>query len=1308
MLFNGSLITDCPIRQKIRDFYRIDENTAVDHILPLAEVNVGARSRAWERARKMVLKIRQDQVHNGAIDALLNEYSLSSEEGVVLMCLAEALLRVPDKDTQDALIRDKISQGKWSTHLGHSDSLFVNASSWGLLLTGAMVNYADKCKGDSFGLLKKTIGRLGEPVIRQAMIYAMKIMGDQFVMGETIKAATERAATKEQQGYVYSYDMLGEGARTANDAERYFKSYQEAIESIGAVALASGKNDPRKVPGISVKLSAIHPRYEFSQKKRVITELVPKLKALCLQAKSFNIGLTVDAEESERLDLSLDIIESVFSENDLAGWDGFGIALQAYQKRAIFVVDWLRQLTQRVNRKMMVRLVKGAYWDAEIKNAQKDGHLHFPVFTRKSSTDVSYHACANKLLAYRDTIYPQFATHNAYTAATIVELAGDDKEGFEFQCLHGMGDSLYDQIVSSENIQCRIYAPVGQHEDLLAYLVRRLLENGANSSFVNAVVDESQPVESLLGDPVEKTQRLKDTYNHQITQPIALYRNESRNEKHSEKSIAADVDRGMARDNSKGLDLTDINEITPLKSTLDKWFLTHQINLYKSQEGCLSVESAPIDRIVVNNPANCREIIGFHQQHNESDMLAMIDTADAAFVSWSKTPVVERAALLNRVADILERHRAELIALCIKEAGKVAQDGIDEVREAVDFCRYYALRAVALEQDERIEARGVVLCISPWNFPLAIFLGQVVAAIATGNTVLAKSAEQTSLIAIRTIELMQSVGLPAGVVQTIIAAGSEVGKVIIPDSRIQTVMFTGSTETGTRISKILAQRGGDQVPLIAETGGQNCMVVDSTALPEQVVDDVISSGFQSAGQRCSALRVLFLQEDVADHIITMLQGALAELQVGDPEKLSTDIGPVIDQKALGALNAHNEYMETHGKLLYQCRLSDDIASKVTGHDHFFFAPRLYEIDDISVLKQEVFGPCVHIVRFKGNEIEKVIDDINGTGFGLTMGIHTRIEHRAFELAKLSRAGNVYINRNMIGAIVGVQPFGGRGLSGTGPKAGGPNYLTRLVKEKATPDIEQFNLLPSQVAARIVALSGDDASQAVAQKIMNRASAAEKSWRLTELNTRISCVRQLLAKIADVDIADALADDLNRTLAAARSQLIDIEKRLKNPTHLPGPTGESNTLYLENRGNIICFADGKVSFHFWVLSIVTALATGNTVITVVSDLFYEEAQAFRDKFIDTGEDKNVFQVARLRHLSTMLEHPALSGVVVDGNCDRKHYISEKLAEREGAILPVISSEYFDNLIQRLITEKTISIDTTASGGNTSLMTLVEEG
>ena len=1272
MLFKDSLVTDCPIRQQIRDFYRIDEEAAIAHILPEADVNPSARSRAWERARKMVLQIRRDQEGNGAIDALLNEYSLSSEEGVVLMCLAEALLRVPDKITQDALIRDKISQGQWSAHLGSSDSLFVNASSWGLLITGSMVGYADHRNQNKFGLLKKTIGRLGEPVIRKSMNFAMKIMGKQFVMGETIEAATERAIEKEQQGYVYSYDMLGEGARTMDDALRYFELYKYAIEVIGKTANGRG---PIKSPGISIKLSAIHPRYEFTHQARVMDELVPKVKELCLLAKSYNIGLTIDAEESERLDISLDIIETVFSDSDLTGWDGFGLAVQAYQKRAIFVIEWLRHLTLRVNRKMMVRLVKGAYWDSEIKNAQKDGMAHFPVFTRKSSTDVSYHACANKLLEYRDSIYPQFATHNAYTAATIIELANGVTDNFEFQCLHGMGDSLYDQVVSNDNIQCRIYAPCGHHEDLLAYLVRRLLENGANSSFVNAIVDDTKPVETLLEDPVEKTQRLTQKYNKQIVKSSAMF--------------------GDERKNSNGLDLTDINEITPLKAALNNWF----------EENLLNENDLPENVNAVRNPANHKEIIGYHQHHNTEQMQQLIDNAQTAFTSWSQTPVCERSALLDRIADALEENREELIALCIKEAGKVAQDGIDEVREAIDFCRYYAVKAGELAQDNRLEARGVVLCISPWNFPLAIFLGQVAAAIATGNTVLAKPAEQTGLIALRTIELMQQVGLPENVVQAVIARGSQVGNVIIPDTRIKAVMFTGSTETGTRISQTLAERKGDQVPLIAETGGQNCMVVDSTALPEQVVDDVISSGFQSAGQRCSALRVLFIQEEIADKVITMLKGALAELHIGDPSQLSTDIGPVIDAKALASLTDHAKYMETHGKLLYQCAFSVDVKddNRHENKGHFFFAPRLYEIDDISVLTREVFGPCVHIVRFKAGEVEKVIDQINGTGFGLTMGIHTRIEHRAAELAQRSRAGNIYINRNMIGAVVGVQPFGGRGLSGTGPKAGGPNYLSRLMQEKVG-DIDENQ---EDVTVDIAPLVSDVQAVAQANVMIEKAATAEQTWRLTDLNTRISHVRQLLAKIAHVGIVDNLADDLNSTLADARAQLIAIEKRLNTPKILSGPTGESNVLYLENRGTVICFADKEVSFHFWVLSLVTALATGNTVITVVSDMFYNEAQAFVDKFNSTGASRGVLQVAKLAHLDAMLEHPKLAGVVIDSQCTRRVHMADKLAQRSGAILPVISSEYYDNLIQRLITEKTVSIDTTASGGNTSLMTLVED-
>lgn len=1262
MLFSEDLVTACPIRQQIRDAYRIDEEIAVSHILPLAEVDLRAKTRAWERARKMVLQIRAESVGSGGIDALLNEYSLSSEEGVVLMCLAEALLRVPDKATQDELIRDKLSQGKWSSHLGSSDSLFVNASSWGLLVTGSMVRYSDKNLQKHFGIIKRSLGRFGEPVIRKAMNIAMKIMGKQFVMGETIESATARAKTKEQKGYVYSYDMLGEGARTMDDANRYYRSYENAIHVIGRAADNKG---PRRSPGISIKLSAIYPRYEFTHREKVMSVLVPKLKALCLLAKQYDIGLTVDAEESERLDISLDVIEAVFSDDDLGTWSGFGLAVQAYQKRSIHVIDWLRQLTESVGRKLMVRLVKGAYWDSEIKNAQKDGLSHYPVYTRKPSTDVSYHACANKLLSYRDTIYPQFATHNAYTASIILELAGSDKQGFEFQCLHGMGDTLYDQIVTMDNIQCRVYAPVGFHEDLLAYLVRRLLENGANSSFVNAIVDVDRPVEELLEDPVEKIKRTKVKFNQQIKLPIAMF--------------------GAERDNSLGIDITDINELVPLKKAMEDWFEINQKNVAANHEP---------DLVPVTNPANLSEIVGYSRVNTKAEMLQMLDVAQEAYETWSQVSVGERADILRRTADALEANKEELYALCIKEAGKVLKDSVDEIREAVDFCRYYAAQAEELANDERLTSRGVSLCISPWNFPLAIFIGQVAAAVVTGNTVIAKPAEQTSLIALRAIDLMVASGLPKNVVQPVIAAGRDVGDTLLPDDRIAAVMFTGSTQTGTLISQILAKRGGEQVPLIAETGGQNCMIVDSTALPEQVVDDVIASGFQSAGQRCSALRVLFVQEDIADNLIKMIKGAMAELVVDDPQLLSTDVGPVIDERALKALTTHADYMSTHGKLIYQCQMGDATAR---GH---FFAPRLYEIDSIDVLQQEVFGPCVHIVRFKASEIETVVDKVNSTGFGLTMGIHTRIEQRAERIMRLSRAGNVYINRNMIGAVVGVQPFGGRGLSGTGPKAGGPNYLGRLMKE----DVETRP--PSSIQADPALLS-DEQAKTQAKKLVANAVAVEKQWRLTPLNDRMSYVRQLLAEVAKVDHIDDFANDLNGTLAAAREQLIDIESKLKKPTFLPGPTGESNILYLEPRGNVVAFADKQVSFHYWVLGIITALATGNTVIAVVSDLFYEEAAEFRSKFLLSGAPEGVLQIANLRHMQAVVQEEHIAGVVMQSDCQRRALVTHWLAQREGAILPTITAEFNENLINRLVTEKTVSVDTTASGGNTSLMTLEEE-
>ncbi|TRX55874.1 bifunctional proline dehydrogenase/L-glutamate gamma-semialdehyde dehydrogenase PutA [Thalassomonas sp. M1454] len=1261
MLFNGNLITNDPIRQQIRDHYRADENEVLNNLIPLAEIGANARSRAWERARQMVVQIRKDQTGKGGVDALLNEFSLSSEEGVVLMCLAEALLRVPDKLTADNLIRDKLAEGDWSSHLGNSDSIFVNASSWGLLFTGKLVNYTDENKKQQFGLLKKTIGRLGEPVIRKAVRYAMKIMGTQFVMGHTIDSAVERAVDTEAKGYTYSYDMLGEGARTMADADRYFDSYVKAIDVIGKAAKGRG---PQKSPGISIKLSAIHPRYEFTHRERVIAELIPRLKHLALAAKSYNIGFTVDAEEADRLDISLDVIGAVFLDEDLAGWDGFGIALQAYQKRALYVVEWVREQTLKAGRQMMVRLVKGAYWDAEIKISQVEGYNDFPVFSRKPSTDVSYHACAKKLLSYRDSIYPQFATHNAYTVATILEMT-DDYEGFEFQRLHGMGESLYDQVVVNDNVPCRVYAPVGHHEDLLAYLVRRLLENGANSSFVNNIVDENIPVESLLTDPVELVQSWQNKYNPQIPQSIEMF--------------------GSERANSKGLDLTTIDQITPMRDNLNAWFEK------------ATATQAVADAEAVINPANHNEVIGYIKHADSKAMQNILASAHTAFTQWSQTDVNVRAELLLKTADALEANQDELIALCIKEAGKIPADGVAEVREAVDFCRYYAARAPELMADKNLQSRGVVLCISPWNFPLAIFLGQVAAAIVTGNTVVAKPAEQTSLIALRTIELMTECGLPEGVVVPVIARGSEVGAHIVPDERIQAVMFTGSTETGTWISQKLAERQGEQVPLIAETGGQNCMIVDSTALPEQVVDDVVTSGFQSAGQRCSALRVLFVQEDVADKVISMIKGAMAELHVGDPAFLSTDVGPVIDNKAFTALNDHVSYLEGKSTLHYQCKLPE-----MGDTGNYFFAPRLYEISDLSVLKKEVFGPCVHVIRFKAADIENVIEQINGTGFGLTMGIHTRIEEKSEYLSKRSRAGNVYVNRNMIGAVVGVQPFGGRGLSGTGPKAGGPMYLTRLVKEINT---SAENTLTSEQKDLLQAQFNEHAADAwkIGAKLQS-AKNDELNWRDTAVGVRVSIVRQLLAKIADHKLFISQESELESALIAARQQLSVIEKALANPTTLPGPTGESNKLYLESRGILASIGDSDTSFEFWLVAIASALASGNPVIALVNEEFLDEAIACEEVLAQLGLVPGIFQAVSLNFLPSVLEHDYISGAIVENNSALKQWIGELLAARTGAILPVLTAQSHQALFKRLVTEKTVTIDTTAAGGNASLMTM----
>jgi RHH-type proline utilization regulon transcriptional repressor/proline dehydrogenase/delta 1-pyrroline-5-carboxylate dehydrogenase len=1019
-----------PLRQRLRALYRADETQVVEALLQAAELPPEIQDRIAARARRLVEAVRQNRVGGGGIDAFMHAYELSSKEGVVLMCLAEALLRIPDADTANALIKDKLRDADFGQHLGESDSLFVNASTWALMLTGRILKL-DEGASDLKGILKRMVTRSGEPVIRQAVTQAMRILGKQFVMGRTIEEALERAEASEARGYRYSYDMLGEAARTAADAQRYFEAYQAAIAAIGKAAKGRGAIAS---PGISIKLSALHPRYEFAQRKRVMHELVPRIVALGEAAKKFDIGFTIDAEEAERLDLSLDVIEAVSAAPSLAGWNGFGLAIQGYQKRCLPLVDWLADMARRHKRRLMVRLVKGAYWDSEIKNSQERGLPGYPVFTRKASTDVSYLACAQRLLASPDAFFPQFATHNAHTLSAIIEMAGGEEAArakLEFQRLHGMGEPLYEQVVPKEamGIAARIYAPVGSHEDLLAYLVRRLLENGANTSFVNRIVDEKAPLDEIVADPVMKVRKLPQKPHPRIPLPIDIY--------------------GAERRNSKGIDLTDLDVLVPLQREVEaaaarEWKTSAIIGGVP-----LAVEGGP-----VMNPADLQQTVGRVANAGPREVETAIARATRAFPDWAATPAGERAACLDRAADLLEAERASVLALCIREAGKTIPDAIAELREAVDFCRYYAARARADfarpmampgptgERNQlALHGRGVFACISPWNFPLAIFMGQVTAALAAGNAVIAKPAEQTPLIAGLAVAILHRAGVPGDVLHLLPGDGPGVGAPLVADPRIAGVAFTGSTETARAINRVLAAKDGPIVPLIAETGGQNAMIIDSSALPEQVVRDTVISAFQSAGQRCSALRVLFVQQDIASKLSAMLAGAMDELTVGDPSLLSTDVGPVIDKDAKGMLEKHAARMAREGSLIKEVKLNADCPLG------YFFAPRAFRIDGLSRLEREVFGPILHVVEYAADRLDDVIEAVNRTGYGLTLGIHTRIDGKASTIAERLRVGNAYVNRNMIGAVVGVQPFGGEGLSGTGPKAGGPRYLHRFATER---------------------------------------------------------------------------------------------------------------------------------------------------------------------------------------------------------------------------------------------------------------------
>jgi len=1024
-----------PARERTTAAYARDESDHLAELLAAARLPTDVQARVQATAEALVERTRVRAADPELVQAFMRQYDLSSEEGVLLMCVAEALLRIPDQLTADKLIRDKLGDAAWEKHLGGSSSVLVNASTWGLMLTGRVVSLAEDTRRDFGGAFRRLVARTGEPVIRLAVRQAMKIMGHQFVMGRTITEALERSLKGETARYRYSFDMLGEGALTTKDASRYFQAYKDAIGAIGAsLRSVGGSESVFAAPSISVKLSALHPRYEVGKRARVMAELTPMVLELAQHAKAQSIGFTIDAEESERLELSLDVIGTAFADKSLDGWEGYGLAVQAYQKRAPFVIDELATLARQVGRRMPMRLVKGAYWDSEIKKAQVEGFGGYPVFTRKVNTDVSYLACARRMFAATDALYPMFATHNAQTIAAIHAMAneGGTRRDYEYQRLHGMGEDLYAEVSGADQlgVPCRVYAPVGSHEDLLPYLVRRLLENGANSSFVNRITDSRVRAADLVADPVATVERNTIKPHPHIPQPRDLFR--SQNE---------------PRTNSMGINLANDAQLRDLAAKINA-----AVKPWSAQP-LVPGASAFGATVKVTNPADRREGVGEYLAASEANVQQALANGVKAQPGWDALPAASRAVILEKAADLLEARTPEYMAMCVKEAGKSLSASVAEVREAVDFLRYYACQARELfapvklpgptgESNQlTLHGRGVFVCISPWNFPLAIYLGQVAAALAAGNSVIAKPAEQTTLVAFAATKLLHEAGIPEDVLQFLPGDGATVGAGLTRDPRVAGVAFTGSNETAWAINRTLAARNAPIASLIAETGGQNALIADSSSLPEQVVKDAVASAFDSAGQRCSAARVLFVQDDIADKVMHMLAGAMDELVIGDPGLLSTDVGPVIDEDAKRNLEAHAARMDKEARLIKMAPLPGAVAHGC------FVAPRAYELKSLSQLDREVFGPILHVVRWKADNLDGVINDINGTGFGLTLGIHSRIDATIDHIAKHVRVGNCYVNRNQIGAVVGVQPFGGEGLSGTGPKAGGPHYLAKFATER---------------------------------------------------------------------------------------------------------------------------------------------------------------------------------------------------------------------------------------------------------------------
>jgi RHH-type proline utilization regulon transcriptional repressor/proline dehydrogenase/delta 1-pyrroline-5-carboxylate dehydrogenase len=1215
---NEIAISETGARARIRAAYAAEEAEVLRGLIDRIRLLPEDRRNVAATGAQYVDRVRRETSPT-MMEAFLAEYGLSTTEGVGLMCLAEALLRVPDAETIDDLIQDKIEPSNWASHLGHSGSPLVNASTWALMLSGKVLD--DDPKGPA-RVLRGLVRRLGEPVVRTAVERSMRILGRQFVLGETIENGLQNAREWERQGYTYSYDMLGEAARNDADAVRYHAAYAKAIAAIGKRS-AGGV---RSSPGISVKLSALHPRYEYTHREKVMSELVPRALDLARQAAKAKIGFNIDAEEQDRLDLSLDVIEAMLSDPDLEAWDGFGIVVQAYGRRAAPTIEALYDLAERLDRKIMIRLVKGAYWDTEIKLAQELGVSGFPVFTRKVNTDVSYMACAQMLMDRRDRIYPQFATHNAHTCAAVIAMAGNDKDSFEFQRLHGMGESLHKIVKESEGTRCRIYAPVGTHRDLLAYLVRRLLENGANSSFVNQIVDTSIDSKTISRDPVAEVELLGDAVaNPSIALPGNIFLPE--------------------RVNSRGFRVNEPASILALVAAREAfadttWTARPMIAGSPTPQG-------PARDVI--SPADPDRVVGQVHEATPAEVAAALDAALAGSADWKAWPVAERAAMLRRTADFYETNIAELTAITSHEGGKTILDGIAEVREAADFLRYYASEIERLNDEAPGAGRGVFVCISPWNFPLAIFTGQIAAALAAGNVVIAKPAEQTPLVAARAVELMRAAGLPETALQLLPGDGPSVGGPLTSDPCIAGICFTGSTLVAQQIHRALADNASPDAVLIAETGGLNAMIVDSTALTEQAVRDILISSFQSAGQRCSALRMLYVQEDAADRLLEMLKGAMDALTVGDPWKLDTDVSPVIDHDALKEITTYIDAHEAAGRVLKR------VPARARGN---YVSPAVIRVGGIQDLQREIFGPVLHVATFKARDIDKVVDAINAKGYGLTFGLHTRIDDRVQKIVERVHVGNIYVNRNQIGAAVGSQPFGGEGLSGTGPKAGGPLYVARFQRVEKPQSFDA----PARVAVTEDAL----------RQATNGVDA--RNWE------------------ARPDRVQALRSALGGAKGQVRRALTETAAFDMSPQSLPGPTGESNRYCMFPRGKVLCLGPTP---EIALAQAVQALGAGCGVVLAAPG-----AVAAARPLASAGVPIAALDGTVAPELLTAAKDIAV--VAAAGASAWTRTLRKALARRDGPILPLVT-EIIDP--SRYVAERHVCIDTTAAGGNASLLAAI---